>query len=107
MKRSVLTPVAAAVLAGAAGLGAQGGGRAAQPAAATPQRNWYSVTITTLKPERVAEWLEIQKSQQDRAELKRPCQGARREGVRIKRPFLSTMGEPLIRGTELLRTRDD
>ncbi len=32
-------------------------------AAATPQRNWYSVTIVTLKPEMVFEWTEFQKSQ--------------------------------------------
>jgi hypothetical protein len=70
MKRVLLASLAATVVsalaAGAPGVRAQaGGGRTAQPvaAAATPQRNWYSVTITTVKPDRVTEWLEIQKSQ--------------------------------------------
>jgi hypothetical protein len=61
MKLRVIV-VAGSIVSGAAGLLAQGGGRASQPAAA-PQRNWYSVTVTTVKPDRVAEWREIQKSQ--------------------------------------------
>jgi hypothetical protein len=35
----------------------------AQPTPATLQQSWRSVTLTTVKPERVAEWLEIQRSQ--------------------------------------------
>jgi hypothetical protein len=62
MKRNVLATVAAVIVCGAAGLWAQGGNRAAQPAAA-PQRNWYSVTLTTVKPDHVAEWVELTKSQ--------------------------------------------
>jgi len=59
MKRVIFASLAAAVVGvtASAGIGAQ-------PAAvASPQRNWYSVTLNTVKPERVAEWLEIQKSQ--------------------------------------------
>jgi hypothetical protein len=63
MKKSGLALVGAAVICGASVLWAQGGGRAAQSAAAAPQRNWYSVTLTTVKSDRVAEWREIQKSQ--------------------------------------------
>jgi hypothetical protein len=63
MKKSVLALVAAAVVCSAAVLWAQGGGRAAQSSVAAPQRNWYSVTLTTVKPDQVPEWLEIQKSQ--------------------------------------------
>jgi hypothetical protein len=41
--------------------------QAAKPAqgamAAGPQRNWYSVTIVTVKPEMLTEWMEFQKSQ--------------------------------------------
>lgn len=60
MKRIVFF-VAAACVCGAAGLWAQGGRAAQSPAA--PQRNWYSVTLATVAPDHVAEWLEIQKSQ--------------------------------------------
>jgi hypothetical protein len=54
---------AAAVVCGLAGLTAQGGrgGQSAQGMA--PQRNWYSVTVTTIKPERVADWVSMQKSE--------------------------------------------
>jgi len=41
-------------------------GPAAKPAQATmapAQRNWYSVTIVTVKPDMIAEWVEFQKSQ--------------------------------------------
>jgi hypothetical protein len=61
MKLTVLASLAS-VACGVAILGAQGAGRAGQSAAA-PQRNWYSVTITTVKPEHVDEWIQIQKSQ--------------------------------------------
>lgn len=67
MKRLVLVSLAAAVVCAmaSAGIRAQaGGGRMAQPAAsASPQRNWFSISVTTVKPELVAQWLEIQKSQ--------------------------------------------
>jgi hypothetical protein len=67
MKRVLFASLAAAVVCAmsSAGIRAQaGGGRMAQPAAAaSPQRNWYSITITTVKPDRVTEWLDIQKSQ--------------------------------------------
>ncbi len=53
----------AAVVCGATALLAQGGGRATQAPAAAAQRNWYSVTITAVKPDHAAEWTEIQKSQ--------------------------------------------
>jgi hypothetical protein len=63
MKRVLLASLAAAVVCAMAGAGIQAqDGRLAQ-SAASPQRNWYSVAITTVKPDRVAEWLEIQKSQ--------------------------------------------
>ena len=62
MKKFVLTLVATGVICGASVLWAQGGGSAAQSAAA-PQRGWYSVTLTTVRPEKVNEWLEIAKSQ--------------------------------------------
>jgi hypothetical protein len=62
MKRLMFASLAAAVVTVAtAGVRAQSGG--AQTAAAAPQRNWYSVTLTTVKPERTTEWVEIQKSQ--------------------------------------------
>lgn len=63
MRKSVSACVAAAVVSGAAVLWAQGGGRSAQPAAAAPQRNWYSVTVTTVKPDHAAEWIAIQKAE--------------------------------------------
>lgn len=64
MKKSVLALCVAAIVGGASVLWAQGGGRGAQSTAApAPQRNWYSVTVTTLKPDRVAEWIQIQKTQ--------------------------------------------
>jgi len=28
-----------------------------------PQRNWYSVTVTTVKPDHIADWLQIQKAE--------------------------------------------
>jgi hypothetical protein len=55
--------VAAAVVSGVSVLWAQGGGRPAQSSAAPPQRNWYSVTLTTVKPDKGGEWREIAKSQ--------------------------------------------
>jgi hypothetical protein len=61
MTKSVSALVAAAVVCGASVLVAQGG-RGAQTAAA-PQRNWYSVTLTTVKPDLVAAWREMTKSQ--------------------------------------------
>ena len=63
MKKTGLVLVAAVVVCGASVLWAQGGGRAAQSSAAAPQRNWYSVTISTVKPDHVTEWMQIQKSQ--------------------------------------------
>src|SRR5437870_9316486 len=54
---------AAAVVSLVASVGAQGSGRVAQSTQAAPQRNWYSVTVTTVKPDHVAEWTDIQKSQ--------------------------------------------
>lgn len=62
MKQVVFASMAAALVFGAPMLGAQGGGRATQPAAA-PQRNWYSVTITAVKPDHVAEFLQITKAE--------------------------------------------
>jgi hypothetical protein len=62
MKKSVLVVVAAAVACGASVLWAQGGGGAAQ-SSTPPQRNWYSVTLTTVKPGTGAQWQEITKSQ--------------------------------------------
>ena len=62
MKQLAFASASAAVVCSASILFAQSGARPAQPAAA-PQRNWYSVTVTTIKPDRVAEWIEIQKSQ--------------------------------------------
>jgi hypothetical protein len=59
MKRVAFASLAAAVVC----VMASAGIRAQPAAAAAPQRNWYSVTITTVKAERVADWLEIQKSQ--------------------------------------------
>src|SRR6476646_7120164 len=59
MKHVVFASLAAAVVCVAASAGI----RAQTAAAASPQRNWYSVTLTTVKPDQVAEWLEIQKSQ--------------------------------------------
>ena len=58
MKRVMLASLAAAFVYVAASAGVR-----AQPAAASPQRNWYSVTLTTVKAERIAEWVEFQKSQ--------------------------------------------
>jgi hypothetical protein len=58
MKRVMFASLAAAGVCLMASAGIR-----AQPEAASPQRNWYSVTLTTVKAERVAEWLEIQKSQ--------------------------------------------
>ena len=63
MKKSGLAIVAAVATCGASVLLAQGGGRSAQSSAAAPQRNWYSVTLTTVKPDKVGEWREITKSQ--------------------------------------------
>ena len=63
MKKSSLALIVAVVVCGASVLMAQGGGRAAQSSAAAPLRNWYSVTITTVKPDHAAEWAQIQKSQ--------------------------------------------
>src|SRR5256885_1123070 len=59
MKRVLFASLAAAIVC----VTASAGVRAQSAAAASPQRNWYSVTLTTVKAERVAEWLEIQKSQ--------------------------------------------
>jgi len=61
MTKFALVGVAAAVVCGASVLWAQGG-RAGQ-SSASPQRNWYSVTLTTLKPGTGAQWQEITKSQ--------------------------------------------
>jgi hypothetical protein len=70
MKRVLLASFAAVVvcaLISAPGMEAQAsGGRAAQPgaaASATPQRNWYSVSIFTVKPERASEFVELMKTQ--------------------------------------------
>jgi hypothetical protein len=38
--------------------------QSAKPAqAAAPQRSWYSVTVVTLKPDMITEWVEFQKTQ--------------------------------------------
>jgi hypothetical protein len=64
MRRVVFAMLSsAAVLSVVASVGAQSGGRMAQATQTTAQRNWYSVTVTTVKPDHVAEWTEIQKSQ--------------------------------------------
>jgi hypothetical protein len=61
MRRVVLLALAA-VVCGMTALVAQGG-RAAQPGqTGTTQRNWYSVTVATVKPDRVTDWIEMQKS---------------------------------------------
>jgi hypothetical protein len=61
MRRVVLLALAA-VVCGMTALVAQAG-RTAQPgqAGATP-RNWYSVTLATVKPDRVADWIAMQKA---------------------------------------------
>jgi hypothetical protein len=74
MKRLLSASLVAVVCAVAAvsGLGAQAtggraqgtGGRAAQPAAAAAtQRNWYSVSIFTVKPERARDFVELMKTE--------------------------------------------
>jgi hypothetical protein len=70
MKRLLLGSLGSAVLVFgvlcAPEVGAQaGGGRAAQPAAAAaaPQRNWFMVTIVTVKPDHVRDFVELTKSQ--------------------------------------------
>lgn len=64
MRRLVWVSLVAALGIGVAGgLGAQTNSPSQATPAATPQRNWYSVTIVTLKPEMVTEWTEFQKSQ--------------------------------------------
>jgi len=64
MRRVVFAMLsAAAVLSLAMSVKAQSGGRPGQDTQTTPQRNWYSVTLTTVKPDHVADWTEIQKSQ--------------------------------------------
>ena len=61
--RRVMLISAAAIVCGLSMLTAQGGG-ATQPAPATGgQRHWSSVTVTTVKPERVAEWIALQKAE--------------------------------------------
>jgi hypothetical protein len=62
MKRMAFFAASAVLVCGGAAVWAQGRGAAQSATAATP-RNWYSVTLTTVKPDHVAEWLEIQKSQ--------------------------------------------
>jgi hypothetical protein len=54
---------AAAVVCGLAVLTAQSGGGAQPAPGAGPQRNWSSVTIVTIKPDRVADWVSAQKSE--------------------------------------------
>jgi hypothetical protein len=64
MKRAVLAAVIVVwAMAGTVMRSQAAGGRTGQGATAAPQRAWYSVTLTTVKPDRVAEWIEIQKSQ--------------------------------------------
>jgi len=63
MKRVLFLSLAAAIVYTMAGAGIQAHDGLGQSAAASPQRTWYSVTITTVKPDRVAQWLEIQKSE--------------------------------------------
>jgi hypothetical protein len=59
--RRIMLVLAAVALGGAGVIFAQGG-RGAAPAS-TPERHWYSVTVTTVKPDHVREWIEIQKSE--------------------------------------------
>jgi hypothetical protein len=58
----VCTSLAAAAVAFGVGVSLSGQGQPASPGAPTP-RNWYSVSVVTLKPDMVAEWTEFQKSQ--------------------------------------------
>jgi hypothetical protein len=54
---------AAAVVFGLAVLTAQSGPGAQSAPGAGPQRNWHSVTIVTIKPDRVPDWVNMQKSE--------------------------------------------
>jgi hypothetical protein len=62
MKRLVFASALVSLAIGVPILRAQGAGRSPQTTA-DPQRNWYSVTVTTVKPDHVREWIDIQKSQ--------------------------------------------
>ena len=63
MRRVVLAAIVSAAVVSAVGIVLAQGGRATQSAPAAPQRNWYSVTVTTVKPDRVADWIQTQKSE--------------------------------------------
>jgi hypothetical protein len=64
MKRVVLLAASALALTSVV-VSAQAGraGQAAQTPTTTPQRHWYSVTITTIKADRVADWVAVQKAE--------------------------------------------
>src|SRR5262245_20522218 len=64
MKRVVSIAASALALASVVVTAQPGGaGKAAQTPTTAPQRHWFSVTITTIKADRVADWIAMQQAE--------------------------------------------